>query len=502
MTAISRSLLKTYFETGDKPTQDQFAALIESFLNLNDDDITIAMVDGLSDALAGKTSATDVQDYINLLSNYKGKFTDLAQLRTAWPTANAGNTAIVRGTPHDQEYIWDSTLIDWVLSVNTPASTFALLGGSPADNAALAAALAAASAFSTGFIVNLPVNNTGVPNGTVVNAGDPIAPFLKSAFSQASQPNVTVNTNGNSQPYNQTGINLVVSIGYLINTSGATLANITLERSRDNATWTTLLNTATATSSYNDNGLNATIDNRPIYYRLTVTDSAGGTKSTTGQVTFAAYAAPGISFSVGSTTRERAVVSTTVTGNVNRNSPNVALTSYQLQYQVNSTGAWTNVGSPIAASGSSQAINVTHNDGALNGSDSLVYRIVVVDTQQSTTSATQTVTFIYPWFWGNASSGSTSFDIYATGNKVVASGAGSLVIPFNSSSQFEWFAVEATLSNKTAWATSVLDAGPIGGTGNLFGDPVSVTVAATNWSRTYKIYMTNYATSQTTNTIS
>ena len=36
MSAQSRTTLKTYFNTGDKPTEDQFENLIDSGLNLTD----------------------------------------------------------------------------------------------------------------------------------------------------------------------------------------------------------------------------------------------------------------------------------------------------------------------------------------------------------------------------------------------------------------------------------------------------------------------------------
>lgn len=49
-----RAVLQSFFLTGEKPTQDQFADLIDSCFNLVDDTMTISMVSGLSAALAGK----------------------------------------------------------------------------------------------------------------------------------------------------------------------------------------------------------------------------------------------------------------------------------------------------------------------------------------------------------------------------------------------------------------------------------------------------------------
>jgi len=42
VTEQNRATLKTYFETGRVPTQDQFAQLIDSSINKSDDGITVA----------------------------------------------------------------------------------------------------------------------------------------------------------------------------------------------------------------------------------------------------------------------------------------------------------------------------------------------------------------------------------------------------------------------------------------------------------------------------
>jgi hypothetical protein len=52
-----RAVLQSFFLTGEKPTQGQFADLIDSCYNLVDDVVTISDVSGLAAALAGKASA-------------------------------------------------------------------------------------------------------------------------------------------------------------------------------------------------------------------------------------------------------------------------------------------------------------------------------------------------------------------------------------------------------------------------------------------------------------
>lgn len=54
MAAQDRNTLKAWFERQDKPTQQQFADLIDSFL-LIDEDITLEKIQGLADLLADKS---------------------------------------------------------------------------------------------------------------------------------------------------------------------------------------------------------------------------------------------------------------------------------------------------------------------------------------------------------------------------------------------------------------------------------------------------------------
>jgi hypothetical protein len=61
----SRSILKTYFETGDVPTQDQFSNLIDSFIHQTEDGLTIygmGIVPGAPDLRAGRKFEDDVID--------------------------------------------------------------------------------------------------------------------------------------------------------------------------------------------------------------------------------------------------------------------------------------------------------------------------------------------------------------------------------------------------------------------------------------------------------
>jgi hypothetical protein len=48
-----RTILKTFFETGDVPTQDQFSNLIDSYIHQTDDGLTLIGIGGTPDGSAG-----------------------------------------------------------------------------------------------------------------------------------------------------------------------------------------------------------------------------------------------------------------------------------------------------------------------------------------------------------------------------------------------------------------------------------------------------------------
>lgn len=58
----SRAILKTWFETGDKPTQNQFAELIDSLFHRTEDSLEISAITGLQDALDSKQPITEAED--------------------------------------------------------------------------------------------------------------------------------------------------------------------------------------------------------------------------------------------------------------------------------------------------------------------------------------------------------------------------------------------------------------------------------------------------------
>ena len=114
---------------------------------------------------------------------------------------------------------------------------------------------------------------------------------------------------------------------------------------------------------------------------------------------------------------------------------------------------------------------------------------------------------VYPWFFGTSSDQSISgADVYS-GTKVVEVIGASIQAGFSGSDTYFWFAVPSDTNNDktyTAWEDDddSNNAGAIGGTTNLFGDPSTVEVSSSgldsDWAEDYDVYVTNWKTEGTT----
>lgn len=71
MAKTSRNIIKTWFETGDFPTQDQFWSWLDSFWH-KDDKLPTSQITGLDDLIAGKATTeqiTNLQNQIDQINN-------------------------------------------------------------------------------------------------------------------------------------------------------------------------------------------------------------------------------------------------------------------------------------------------------------------------------------------------------------------------------------------------------------------------------------------------
>jgi hypothetical protein len=118
------------------------------------------------------------------------------------------------------------------------------------------------------------------------------------------------------------------------------------------------------------------------------------------------------------------------------------------------------------------------------------------------------LTGIYPYFWGKSSTEPTIDDIKneisgGTANKVISKGSSNIVINYNASDEFIWFAVYSGYNNKTTW--TVVAGSNDGTIGEQFiSSPVenisiNGPVSENYWSSiNYDIYVSAYATTLTT----
>jgi len=126
--------------------------------------------------------------------------------------------------------------------------------------------------------------------------------------------------------------------------------------------------------------------------------------------------------------RERGNIGSTLTGTITRNYANAAISSYTVQYRVGGTNIWSDVPglSNVAVSGNPASITIastTHNDNGLVNSDSLYYRVKVVDTYETTTSESSSITFLKVIFFGPVAVQPTDSDgVRALPSKIFTNG--------------------------------------------------------------------------------
>ena len=271
--------------------------------------------------------------------------------------------------------------------------------------------------FPTDILVSLsPGKSFGkYVNGDVIpSVGKTAVEVIIQSLTEPITPTVTLNSS-TTIGFNQTAISNVLTYTYSINSSGATATSTTLEWRRNNTgSWTTLstdTNLFTFTHSLTDTGFNT----QPFNYRYSVTDSQSATNLATKDITPASYIAPGITFSVIAATlsgietnskREKGNIVSNISGLITRNSTNVGLSFYQLQYQKNGSGSWVNIGATVSISGATAAIATTNHNDTINLSDatSIGYRVQVTDSHQTTTSTTNLVNLLNIIFYGSTSS--------------------------------------------------------------------------------------------------
>jgi hypothetical protein len=364
--------------------------------------------------------------------------------------------------------------------------------------------------FESNLVVQLPAGKSFgrfVNGQTIEAAGLTANEVIQLALVEALNPTVGL-TSSTTVNFNDTNPSIVLNRIGTILSGGASLATASIDRRRNNTgNWVNVgtFGTPASPPSFTDTFTDTPFNTATINYRYVLTDTAGGSSTATLNFT-PTYVQPTISLAVTassssspetSLSREKGNVSSSLSGTITRNSPLVNLTSAVFQYQKNGAGDWIDIGSPSSISGSSASIGpITHNDSALEDSDSISYRIKVIDTYQthlgsgqSVTGGNTTVNFNNLIFYGPAASAPTSSSaIRALGTKIFANGAN----PFNllTGTTQRIFTV-ALPSPKTITNVIDLDANNAPLTNSYISSLIAVNDGGGN-STTYNVYtMTN-----------
>ena len=292
--------------------------------------------------------------------------------------------------------------------------------------------------FDTDLTVSLKAGKTfgRYLNGeTIPSTGKTAAEVIGLAIVEPIPPTLTL-TSPTTIAFNQTAISNSLSASYIINSLNGTVSSVSLEWRRGGVGSWTVLSTSTTNPLYFLHTLTDTNFNTSTFnYRYIVTDSISAQDSSSLNITPSSYSAPSITLNVvgnsitspeTNTKRERGNVSSTLSGTITRNSVNVALTSYTIQYQVNG-GAWNNVpgATAVSISGPSASISaIVHNPTGDNTASTIAYRVQVVDAYTTTTSSTTTINFLYMIYYGPSSS--TPLDssgVRSLGNRIFTDGS-------------------------------------------------------------------------------
>jgi hypothetical protein len=264
---------------------------------------------------------------------------------------------------------------------------------------------------------------------TIPAIGKTPAEIIQMAIAEPIDPTVSLST-PTTIGFNQTSISNVLNFSHIINTLGGAVSTATLQWRRGNTgSYEVLSNSLDSTGSFTHTLTDTTFNTASFSYQYVVTDSAGATSTASLTITPSAYIAPSISFSLASQAasspetnikREKGNVATVITGTITRNTSRVNLASYSIQRQINGSGSWVDVATNVSIGPGTTAITqITHNDSSLETSNSISYRVVVVDDYISTTSSSQTVSFLNLIFYGPASSvPSDSSSVRSLGTRV------------------------------------------------------------------------------------
>lgn len=328
------------------------------------------------------------------------------------------------------------------------------------------------SVFQNDIVVSLSGGKTFgryASGDTIPATGKTAAEVLALATVEPINPTVGL-TSSTTVQFNQTSISNVVNFSHTINSLSATVATAVLQWRRGGAgSWTTLSSGLAPSGAFTHALTDTTFNSAAFNYRYVVTDSVGATATATLNITPVSYVAPSISLNVTGAAlnpvetnlkRERGNVSSNLSGAITRNSPQVSLVSYVLQYSTDGS-TWIDINqAPVSIGpGTSSISQINHNNLDLKTSSSIRYRVRVIDTYQQHLSAygvtggLTTVTFLNLIFFGSVGQApQNSNDVRALSSKIFTDGSNPFTINTGTTNRIFSFSLPAG-----AGLTSVID---------------------------------------------
>ena len=436
----------------DISTLQTATGVLRTDIDSNDTDITT--VSGIAQEAAGDVVVVSGLLYNNWNLAVTGNSDSITSDETVTLTG-LGFTSVTYDESTNTVFISgdgsESTGFDWNVSVtglsNTIASgdtvTFTGLGLTtvtydPSTNVISISGTEAT--FDNDLTVSLSDGKTfgRYPDGATIPAsGKTAREVISLSIAEPINPSVSLSS-PTSVAFNQTGINNTLNFSHTINSVGASVSSAVLQFRRGGVgSWTTLSTSTTTPDSFVHSFTDTNFNTSGMNYRYVVTDNLGATNTATHNINPASYSSPSISWNlVGNalsgietnTKRERGNVNSQINGTISRNSANVDLISYKIQYRVNG-GSYVDIGSASIGPGTSSIASTGHNPVANNTANQIQYRIRVVDEYQQylssqVTSSTKTINFRFLIFYGAVSSAPTnSAGVRAVGTKIFTDGS-------------------------------------------------------------------------------
>jgi hypothetical protein len=204
---------------------------------------------------------------------------------------------------------------------------------------------------------------------------------------------------------------------------------------------------------------------------------------------------------VGTPVNDLGNISTTLVATINRNSVNVNLLSFQLQYNIGA--GWVNIESSVPVTNTPQSFNISHSDPSLVNITSINYRVQVVDEFQTTNLVLGSRTFVYRNLLGYTPNATLDIDQILNLSNFVLSDSRSRVVSnvTAGAGNYTYYAYRAGAGDLTS---ILLSDG--GANTNIFGAFQKLAdvngVNSFGASVSYRVYRSNSTNAFTNNTLS